>query len=354
MRATSSTVSVSASGPRCASSSLTWSGRSSQTPARFFAPASVSCSSPPSTNRRRNAGVFAPFAPLATYLRRPALIRCTITTSSPSSVGSRKRLARRSTPAEALAVERRERRVEGLERRDVRRTGFLDRRSLDEWVELAPPGFDLGQLRQLGSPAGVDAIRVTVQRGDVVEAVHHVHVRSTDGTALGEDVHCFLRSSLKPIQAIPLARGLRRPRLRRARDRERLSPGRAGAARRGAEAARARRRRGRRPRVRLAGRASGRAARAQLLGQARRDARRVPRARLAAAPVSRALASAAAASRRARRTGGRRRRRLRRADVRTGALRDGGALRHDPGADRSRHARASRARRRQTARTTPT
>jgi L-asparaginase II len=50
----------------------------------------------------------------------------------------------------------------------------------------------------------VDAIRVTVQRGDVVEAVHRVHVRSTDGTALGYDVHCFLRSSLKPIQAIPL------------------------------------------------------------------------------------------------------------------------------------------------------
>jgi L-asparaginase II len=53
----------------------------------------------------------------------------------------------------------------------------------------------------------VDAIRVTVQRGDVVEAVHRVHVRSTDGTALGEDVHCFLRSSLKPIQAVPLLEG---------------------------------------------------------------------------------------------------------------------------------------------------
>ena len=53
----------------------------------------------------------------------------------------------------------------------------------------------------------MDAIRVTVQRGDVVEAVHHVHVRSTDGTALGEDVHCFLRSSLKPIQAVPLLEG---------------------------------------------------------------------------------------------------------------------------------------------------
>jgi L-asparaginase II len=50
----------------------------------------------------------------------------------------------------------------------------------------------------------VDAIRVTVRRGDVVEAVHRVHVRATDGTAAGGDVHCFFRSSLKPLQAIPL------------------------------------------------------------------------------------------------------------------------------------------------------
>jgi L-asparaginase II len=50
----------------------------------------------------------------------------------------------------------------------------------------------------------MDAIRVTVRRGGGVEAVHRVHVRATDGTARGEDVHCFFRSSLKPIQAIPL------------------------------------------------------------------------------------------------------------------------------------------------------
>ncbi|MGZ4333536.1 MAG: asparaginase [Gaiellaceae bacterium] len=53
----------------------------------------------------------------------------------------------------------------------------------------------------------MDAIRVTVRRGDVVEAVHHVHVRSSAGAAHGEDVHCFLRSSLKPIQAVPLLEG---------------------------------------------------------------------------------------------------------------------------------------------------
>jgi L-asparaginase II len=53
----------------------------------------------------------------------------------------------------------------------------------------------------------VDAIRVTVKRGDDVEAVHLVHVRATDGTAYGNDPHCFLRSSSKPIQAIPLVEG---------------------------------------------------------------------------------------------------------------------------------------------------
>jgi L-asparaginase II len=51
----------------------------------------------------------------------------------------------------------------------------------------------------------VDAIRVTVRRGDVVEAVHRVHARSTAGGWYGEDITCFLRSSLKPIQAVPLA-----------------------------------------------------------------------------------------------------------------------------------------------------
>jgi L-asparaginase II len=44
-----------------------------------------------------------------------------------------------------------------------------------------------------------------VRRGDVVEAVHRVHARSTVGGWYGEDVTCFWRSSLKPIQAIPLA-----------------------------------------------------------------------------------------------------------------------------------------------------
>ena len=53
----------------------------------------------------------------------------------------------------------------------------------------------------------MDAIRVTVRRGGTVEAVHRVHVRATAGDAHGDDFHCFFRSSLKPVQAIPLLEG---------------------------------------------------------------------------------------------------------------------------------------------------
>jgi L-asparaginase II len=51
----------------------------------------------------------------------------------------------------------------------------------------------------------VDPVRVTVRRGGVVESVHRVHVASTEGLLLGDDLVCFLRSAAKPIQAIPLA-----------------------------------------------------------------------------------------------------------------------------------------------------
>jgi L-asparaginase II len=51
----------------------------------------------------------------------------------------------------------------------------------------------------------VDPLRVVVRRGDVVEAVHLVHVASTDGVLHGDDVVSHLRSAAKPIQAIPLA-----------------------------------------------------------------------------------------------------------------------------------------------------
>src|SRR5579884_913680 len=53
--------------------------------------------------------------------------------------------------AEALAVERRERRLDRLQRRDVRRPRALDRELPDEWVQLAAPRLHLRQLGHDGS-----------------------------------------------------------------------------------------------------------------------------------------------------------------------------------------------------------
>jgi L-asparaginase II len=51
----------------------------------------------------------------------------------------------------------------------------------------------------------MDAISVSVTRGAVVEAVHRVHAVTTDGRSFGDpELVCFLRSSSKPIQAVPL------------------------------------------------------------------------------------------------------------------------------------------------------
>jgi L-asparaginase II len=53
-----------------------------------------------------------------------------------------------------------------------------------------------------------DPIRVEVRRGGIVEAVHHVHVADTAGPAYGDPERVwFLRSSAKPIQAIPFVEG---------------------------------------------------------------------------------------------------------------------------------------------------
>ncbi len=51
----------------------------------------------------------------------------------------------------------------------------------------------------------MEALSVVVTRGGVTEAVHRVHAVATDGRAFGDAaLVCFLRSSAKPIQAIPL------------------------------------------------------------------------------------------------------------------------------------------------------
>ena len=56
-----------------------------------------------------------------------------------------------------------------------------------------------------------DAIRVVVRRGGVVEAVHRVHAVAVQGGEVVEaagdpELVCFMRSSAKPLQALPLAR----------------------------------------------------------------------------------------------------------------------------------------------------
>jgi L-asparaginase II len=48
-------------------------------------------------------------------------------------------------------------------------------------------------------------IRVTAKRGKVVEGIHRVHVASSEGLLHGDDVTLLLRSSVKPLQAIPFA-----------------------------------------------------------------------------------------------------------------------------------------------------
>src|SRR5512141_1633491 len=54
----------------------------------------------------------------------------------------------------------------------------------------------------------MEPILVQARRGSVVEAVHRVHVAMTDGRSWGDPgLAFFLRSSSKPIQAIPFVEG---------------------------------------------------------------------------------------------------------------------------------------------------
>ena len=90
-----------------------------------------------------NAGVFGPVSPALRYFKRPAVIRCTSSTSSPSAVGKKSRFARRSAPGELPALEARKRRIERLQGRDVRRPRLDDRERGDRIVERPPPGLHL-------------------------------------------------------------------------------------------------------------------------------------------------------------------------------------------------------------------
>ena len=171
-----SAPSPSASGPRCASSASAASGVSSQTPARFFEPASVSTSCAPPSNASRNAGVFGPFSPGAQVAQ-----------AARRSSGARARRARRPRSETAAASPRR--RAPASRRPSSVESGgsnvfsvatcagpaFTIGNALHRLVELASPGLHLGELGHLTSVLMAEPIRVVVRRGGVVEATHLVH-----------------------------------------------------------------------------------------------------------------------------------------------------------------------------------
>ena len=138
---------------------------------------------------------------------RPALMRWTWRTSSPSSVGNRRCFPRRRAPAK--------RRPSSAE------SGGSNVFSV---AMCAGPAFATG-ARATGSSSAwraastsgnsgiafllVDAINVAATRGDIVESRHRVHaVVVRDGEAAESwgdpDLVAYVRSSLKPVQALPL------------------------------------------------------------------------------------------------------------------------------------------------------
>ena len=199
---------------------------------------------------------------------RPALIRCTCRTSSPSSVGKRRCLPRRPAPAR--------RRPSSAE------SGGSNVFNVATW---AGPALATGERASGRSslavpppPPGnsgivfllVDALNVAVTRGDLVESRHRVHAVVVNGGAVVEawgdpELVVYVRSSAKPLQALPLVEhDLPTEELAIACASHEARP---GAARRRAGPARAGRRRDGRPRVRRRARL---APSPQLLGQARR------------------------------------------------------------------------------------
>jgi len=64
------------------------------------------------------------------------------------AVGRQEEALRAPLDPPRLALEFSQRWLERLQRRDVCRAGLLDRRPLDQRIELLPPRFDFRQLRQ--------------------------------------------------------------------------------------------------------------------------------------------------------------------------------------------------------------
>ena len=135
------------------------SGVTSHTPARFFLPASVSTSSAPPSNRRRNIGALGFFALAARNRSRPALIRWTRRTRSPPSTGNRRFLPRRSAPSSRLPSRAESGGSNVFSVAMCAGPGLFDRCRRDERVELPYPGLHLRQLRHRQSRWLVPAAR---------------------------------------------------------------------------------------------------------------------------------------------------------------------------------------------------
>ena len=176
------------------------------TRARFLGPPSVRISSPPSFSRSLNAGVLGPFAPGSRKRMRPALIRCTWRTSSPSSVGKRC-LPRRRAPANRRPS------------RDESGGSNVFRVATCAGPALATGTRAIGSssVCRAASTSGnsgivfllVDALNVAVTRGQLVESRHaRAAVVVQDGDvveAWGDpELVAPVRSAAKPLQALPL------------------------------------------------------------------------------------------------------------------------------------------------------
>ncbi len=138
--------SVSASGPRWPSSASAVSGVRSQTPARFFFAFSVRTSFAPSCELERERGLRRAFLAGCEVLEPPGGHEVDEEHELAVVGGEEEPLRAPLGAADSPSLERGRRRVERLERRDVRGAGPRDRGRRDRPVELAAPRLHLRQL----------------------------------------------------------------------------------------------------------------------------------------------------------------------------------------------------------------
>ncbi len=119
------------------------SGVTSHTPARFFLPASVSTSSAPPSKRSAEHRRLRLLRARREEAQPPGAHQVDAQDEVVAVDGEEEVLAAPLGALQPPAVERRQRRVERLQRGDVRGAGLLDRRRGDERIELPHPRLDL-------------------------------------------------------------------------------------------------------------------------------------------------------------------------------------------------------------------